>query len=172
MGTINYGSSNYITIGYKPEDPATFLQDPDFLEWIESEYPETDPEEMARETAAAYQEDCYIECENLLKAYSFYYYHVTIKYGYYEGFYIDIENNFGICYNDCYDRPEAQKEITKIKQFLIDCANLGLVEVWPGWCTSYKDYQATMNSIKEAVKEMRTEARTTPTWLQYERETA
>ena len=57
----------------------------------------------------------------------------------------------------------------EIKQFLIDCAGLGLVQCSPGWCTGYNDYNGTIKAIKAAIKEMRDELRTIPTWAQYNR---
>ena len=67
MGAVNYGSSDYISIGLNVSR--------DFEEW-EIEEIEND-------------------IETLLNEYNFYYFHVVIKPGYYEGFYIDIENNYG-----------------------------------------------------------------------------
>lgn len=80
------------------------------------------------------------------------------------------ENNFyPVALDGWEDRRDANKEITEIKQFLIACAGLGLVECSPGWCTGYNDYNGTIQAIKAAIKEMRSELKTIPTWLQYER---
>lgn len=91
------------------------------------------------------------------------------KYGNYEGFTLDIENNFPIAFDGWEDRREANKEITEIKEFLIACAGLGLVECSPGWCTGYNDYKGTIAAIKAAIKNMREEVKRTPTWAQYEK---
>lgn len=45
----------------------------------------------------------------------------------------------------------------------------GLVQCSPGWCTGYNDYKGTIVAIKAAIKEMREEVKTIPTWAQYER---
>lgn len=111
----------------------------------------------------------YKNIEIELKTHSFYYFHVVIKPGYYEGFTLDIENNFPVCYDSWEDKRAAQKEITELKQFLIDCAGLGLVKCSLGWCTGYSDYKGTIKAIKAAIKEMREEIKTVPTWAQYER---
>lgn len=95
--------------------------------------------------------------------------YITIKPGYYEGFTLDIENNFPVALDSWQDRRDANKEITEIKRFLIECAGLGLVECFPGWCTGYSDYNGTITAIRAAVKEMRDELRTIPTWTQYNR---
>ena len=43
---------------------------------------------------------------------------------------------------------------TQIKLFLLECVNAGLCQVFPSWCTSYKDYKTSVQAIKEAIKEM------------------
>lgn len=82
----------------------------------------------------------------------------------------------GMLYNKITERDkptgskkEAQKEITAIKNLLTECAGLGLVQCFPGWCTGYNDYKGTLAAIKAAVKEMRQEMRQAPTWSQYRR---
>lgn len=73
----------------------------------------------------------------LLKHFDFIIFHVAIKPGYYEGFYIDIENNYELCFDCWQDKRTAQKEITQLKEFLIGCVNMGMCKVSPGWVTSY-----------------------------------
>lgn len=148
MGTINYGTSDYITIGYN-------------LNWDDSEFETW--EEMENEKQLDI-EDMYTNIRAILNKYDFTFYHVVIKSGYYEGFYIDIENNFPYCYDSREDKREAQKEVTKLRAFLIECVNTGLVQVWPGWCTSYHTHIKSIEAIKTAIKEMRTEIKNIPTW--------
>ena len=177
MGAINYFTSDYITMGLKPYDVDDFTNDPDFLDFIRDEWGVdiTDHNavcDAARDEISTYYESDYenIECE--LSKHNFQYYHITIKPGYYEGFTLDIENNYPCFYDSWEYRREAQKEITEIKQFLIACAGMGLVKCCPGWCTGYSDYNGTIKAIGEAIKEMREESRTIPTWAQYCREGA
>lgn len=148
MGTINYGTSDYITIGYN-------------LNWDDSEFETW--EEMENEKQLDI-EDMYTNIRAILNKYDFTFYHVVIKSGYYEGFYIDIENNFPYCYDSREDKREAQKEVTKLRAFLIECVNTGLVQVWPGWCTSYHTHIESIEAIKTAIKEMRAEIKSIPTW--------
>ena len=157
MGAVNYYTSDYITLGLRPYDTEDFTDENGNIDYEEINYCyDADRENI----------------ENELEKYDFWYYHITIKPGYYEGFTLNIENNFPVALDDCYCRRQANKEITKIKSFLIDCAGLGLVQCFPGWCTGYNDYNGTIAAIKEAVKDMREELKTIPTWRQYERETA
>lgn len=154
MGAVNYITSDYITLGLRPYDTDDFTDENNNIDYDEINY-------------------CY-ECdyENIkheLEKHGFHYYHITIKPGYYEGFTLNIENNYPVALDSWEDRRDANKEITEIKQFLIACAGLGLVKCSPGWCTGYSDYNGTIQAIKAAIKEMRSELKTIPTWLQYER---
>lgn len=174
MGAINYFTSDYITMGVKPYDASDLENDNNFMEELQNEvneYGGTIEEALNNYISACYESDYEnIECE--LNKHNFQYYHITIKPGYYEGFTLDIENNFPIAFDGWEDKREAQKEITEIKQFLIACAGMGLVKCSPGWCTGYSDYNSTIKAIGEAIKEMREESRAIPTWAQYCREGA
>lgn len=140
MGTINYFTSDYITIGVNPDK-----LDQNDIEWLY---------------------DC---IKKELNKYSFWYYHVTIEPGYYEGFSIRIENNFPVAFDNFEEKREAQKEITQLKDFLLNCIEGGLCACFPGWCTGYLNYNDSRKKVSEATKEMRKEIASTPTWLWYER---
>lgn len=176
MGAINYGPSRYITMGIKPCEPSDLLADADFREWINEEYnfrPEDNESEaygIAADVAQDYDREDKDNAERLIETFGFFeYYHIAVKPGYYEGFYIDIENNRPIAFDSWEDRREAQKEISRIKKMLLTLADCGLCSVWPGWCTTYRDRSGTREDINKAIREMREEARSTPTWAQYER---
>ncbi len=154
MGVINYSTSDYITMGLRPYNLEDFT-DENGVDYDELRF----------------CQDCdYENIEAELDKHDFHYFHIEIKFGYYEGFMLDIENNFAIALDDWKDRRDMNKEITEIKQFLIDCAGFGLVQCFPGWCTGYNDYSGTIKAIKNAIKEMREEARTIPTYTQYIRQ--
>lgn len=162
MGTINYRTSDYITLAVRPYEREDFLKDADFMR----EYGEEEIERFI----SMYTEDDYYNIKALLEAHRFYYYHITLETGYYEGFSLDIENNFSVAYDDYIEKREAQKEITEIKQFLVDCVNSGMVQCFPSWGTTYLDREESLQGINNAIKAMREEAKKTPTWAQYERE--
>lgn len=171
MGAINYFTSDYITLGLRPYDTSDFESDSEGMEELQNEcdkYGGTLEDAIQDYIQSCYEAD-YANIETELAKHSFYYYHVVIKPGHYEGFSIDIENNFSVAFDNWEDKKDAQKEITELKQFLINCAGLGLVQCSPGWCTGYSDYSGTIAAIKEAVIEMREEVKQTPTWAQYER---
>ena len=110
-------------------------------------------------------QDDFDKIAGILENEHFYYFHIALKPGYYEGFSIDIEFNMGY-YFDCYqDKKDAQKEITRVKQFLIDCINeFNLRACSPGWCTKFYDYNESIERLKRAIKEMRETVNNTPTW--------
>ena len=147
MGTINYRTSDYITLGFNCSN-------------IEYE------DEFYRDIIC----DLYDQIKHRLEEERFYYFNITVEPGYYEGYFINIENNFPVAFDSYREKTEAQKEITAIKQFLIECINdFECVAVYPGWCTGYAGHKNTMKELSAAVTEMRTEVQTTPTWAQYER---
>lgn len=178
MGTINYSTSDYITLGIKPYDYVDFENNAEFMEEMlqkVEEYGGTLEDEIYSYIDELYLCDYRnIECE--LKKYRFENFRVEIDSGYYEGFSIKIENNFcgyytgnkWIDYFDSWeDRRDAQKGITEIKKFLKDCAGLGMVACYPGWRTGYCDYKETLKEISRAIKEMHQVVKDTPTWNQY-----
>ena len=175
MGSINYFTSDYITLGVKPYDTNDYIKDNDFMDFIREEWNVNTEDE--NEVLKAVNEQININYEadsenakSILNKYNFYYFHVVLKPGYYEGFALDIENIFGIAIDGWEDRREAQKEITQLKNCLLELAGVGFVACYPGWCTGYKDYNETIKAIKEAIKEIREEYKTIPTWRQYQKE--
>lgn len=156
MGTINYYTSDYITIGINPDDfRGDFDDENDDIIYYDD-----------------YINDLYDDIDSMLKGENFYYFHVALKPGYYEGFSIDIEFNFGYCLDSWQDRRDVQKEITRIYKFLLKCIEAGLCAVSPGWCTAYYDYNESLQRLKQAVKEMRATVQNAPTWATIRRKEA
>lgn len=166
MGTINYMTSDYITMGIKPYSEVTWENDPDFMKEAqeEAEYSGVSMEEWINGYIQMCYEDDAINARDIIEKYNLYYFNVKIELGYYEGLSIMIENNFGYCYDDAGEKREAQREITRIKKMLQELAGVGFVSCYPGWCTGYQDYKGTIEDIDEAIKEMRIEVKNTPTW--------
>ena len=145
MGAINYETSDFVTIGYNCNN----------IDYDESCYND-------------FIQDCYEQIEHLLKKENFYFFHISLEPGYYEGFSINIEFNFSICFDGWEDKKEAQKEITKIRAFLVNCINdFECCVVHPGWCTGYENYENSWKQLNAAIKEMRETVKTTPTWKNY-----
>jgi len=171
MGTINYGTSDYITLGIKPYDTDDFRNDKDFMKFIENEW-NVDLSDDTQVLDAIYDEindlyDCdRMNAQVIIDKYTLNYFKVTIEPGYYEGLYIDISLE-NAAFNDYKEKLDAQKEVTRIKSMMIDLAGCGYNSVYPGWCTTYHDYKTTLRHIKEAIKEMRADVKGTPTWKNY-----
>ena len=145
MGAINYGTSDYITLGYNCDN----------IDYEEEFYND-------------FIMDCYDQIKYRLKEEYFYYFHVTLEPGYYEGFYINIENNFPVWLDDYQEKQAAQKEITEIKKFLLECIyDYECYSCYPGWCTGYADYKNTLKDLDAAIWEMRNTIKNTPTYRQY-----
>ena len=142
MGAVNYGTGDYITLGLN-------------IDRVE--------DESEQNFMRGY-------VDAIIEKYGFCYFHVAAKSGYYEGFTIEIENNFPVAFDWYQEKQDAQKEITQLKKCLLElCKEAGLVEVFPGWCTGYSTEAETRDAIKKAVQEMRDDVRKTPTWTQYNR---
>ena len=141
MGAINYYTSDYITIGY---NLRAFDIDDDFYH--------------------DYITDYYEQVKSRLEDEYFYYWDVKIKPGYYEGFSIDIENNFPLVFNNYEEKREALTEISRLKNFLLECLlDFECCAVFPGWCTTYHNLKDSKKLLNKAVKEMRAEVKRTPT---------
>ena len=168
MGAINYYTSDYITLGVKPYDAQDFAQDEDFMQDANdriSKYGWTLEECIDDEILCNYNAD-EDNVSYILQKYPFHYYSITIKPGYYEGFTLNIENNFSVAYDSWKDKREAQKELTQLKKCLLECAGVGLVKCCPGWYTTYYNYKETCKAINETIKEMREEVKHIPTTAQ------
>ena len=169
MGTINYKTSDYITMGARIQNYSDFENDSYFLEELKEEIDRCGLENVIYSEIEENYNCDRLNVETYLNQHNFVFYHVTIEPGYYEGFSINIENNFPVAYNDREEKRQAQKEITELKQFLLDCAGAGIAVVYPGWCTTELNYNDSVNAIKAAIKEIREESKAIPTWLWYER---
>ena len=174
MGAVNYFTSDYITMGIEPYSAYDLENDPDFMDALQdevNEYGGTIDEALESYIQTLYETD-EMNIEFILEKYSFYYFHVAIKPGYYEGFTLDIESNLPVAFDGWKDKRAAQREITSLKKCLIECAGVGMVQCSPGWCTGYNDYKGTCKAIGIAIKVMRDEVNSTPTWTQYARANA
>lgn len=166
MGAINYKTSKYITLAIEPYDISDFTSDDVFMRELNNEVEEyggTVDESIEAYINSLYEED-YSNAECELEKLNVQYFNVSIQNGYYDGFSIDIDPNFLDDFNSWEEKRDAQKEVTKIKEFLINCANMGFVACYPHWCTTYLSREETIKEIAEAVKEMRADIKKTPTW--------
>lgn len=140
MGAINYGTSDIITLAVKPFD----LDDPDL-------------DGMTYDERADYAGDCYeADYDNaaaIIGHYSFSFFRVAPAWGYYEGVYIELLDNFWP--GSWADKRDALKEATRLKRLLLDLADVGFIRCTPGWCTGYSDHKGTVAAIRSAIRELK-----------------
>lgn len=125
MGTINYGTSQFITIGapdYNGDAEAYDLLE----DWVREK----------------------------LNQYNFEYYDLDIEYGYYEGFYINIQKNDSFYFLDVSDAKETapiiRNEIDGVCAALRELCELGCCVVHPGWATAYLNLEDSIKEIEFA----------------------
>lgn len=168
MGAINYKTSDYITLGVDLNKINNYYYSKEYEEECFKEYgKDININDFILEDKDYTILNMLENIQEILENYNFYYFHITIDDGYYEGFSINIENNFQVCFDDYKSKLDAQKEISQIKKCLLNFVNNGLVEVFPGWVTGYNNKENTKKSIKNAIKQMRQEVKNTPTYYTY-----
>lgn len=150
MGTINYGSNNYINMGMNLSiyDNIYNYEDRQFEYETELDY-------------------LWEEIKELLNKYTFEYFTIKLEPGYYEGFYIDID--FDYLWVDSYEKPLILKELTQLKQFLLQCCNYGIVKYSPGWCMGYYNEQETRKAIKQCIRNTKENIKKYPTYRTYKK---
>lgn len=142
MGAINYGSNNYFNIGM---DLSPDYDEYDYMG--EFNY-------LVEETQA------------ILEKYNFNYFNVDIEYGYYQGFYINIEFDY-LWLDNHAERLTVLKEITQLKKLLFELCYIGLVKFSAAWCMGYSSEPETKRAIKQAIKEMKQDFIKYPTYATY-----
>ena len=145
MGTINYTTSKYITLGLKPYN----------IEDIRADYMEDYSDDILYEIKSDIEDDDRKEVEKELENHSFNWWKVEVIPGYYEGFSIRITDNFDL-WLYASEKKEANKEVTEIKKLLcLLVDDFNLVSCCPFWCTTYHSPKESKQYIREAIKEMR-----------------
>ena len=166
MGTINHATSKFITLASIDYNHSDFENDADFLEEYKDEIEENGMFGTISRVIDEYLEDDAANIRYILNKYNFRYFSIEIEPGYYEGFSLQIEFVIDKIH-DSEDKRLAQKEITQLKQCLIECAGSGVTACWPGWCMKYFDYPETLRMIDDAAKEMRQAVKETQTDYTY-----
>ena len=155
MGTVNYKTSDIITLGLRPYEPQDFELDPDFMEDArrQSRLYGDNLNSIIYQTIADYTEDDQQTAEHIINRYSFEFFTVTIEPGYYEGFSVNIFNDLPGEYWDMEERQQALTDAANLGDMLKELVNTAcLVEVMPGWITTYHDTDRTLWDIRKAIK--------------------
>lgn len=147
MGAINYGCSDIINIGANL--PA---------------YDCVDEEDRECGLAA----DLEI-IHDILDKHSFDHFKVNIESGYYEGFFLRIEDPEYLYFDDKAEKRDFIKELTQLKRCLLECVYFGMVQYIPGWCTGYSSERETVLAIRAAIRDAKAKAEKAPCYRTYER---
>lgn len=155
MGTINYQTSEVITLGTAPED----------FEYVKNDFCEANdvsPDEV--NDSLIYDiisEDTLcqeIEANFLIDNYTFYWFRVNTKPGYYEGVQIIIEHELPEEFEIAGDKKDFLAECDTLQKLLLELHGIGFSVCHPWWCTTYEDYSTGRESIKNAIAELKTRA--------------
>lgn len=165
MGTVNYKTSDIITLGLKPWEPDDFLCDPDFMDMArrQSEEYGDDLDEIVYQAIADYTESDSETAQSIIDRYSFDFFTVTVEPGYYEGFSVNISDDLPGEYWDEEERKQALTDAANLGDLLKELVNTAcLVEVWPGWCTTYHDTDRTLKDIRKTIRGLLYDINDTP----------
>ena len=155
MGTINYRTSDYITLGIVPLDIYDVEHDADIMEELTEqvkEYGGTIEDAICSYIRDA-EDDDYDNIRYIIDDFRFDHIRVDIIPGYHAGFYLDIEFTPDDDLTDD-ERRNIRYELYQLENLLEKCADCGMVEVTPGWCTHYSTYDETLTAIHDAIGEM------------------
>lgn len=126
MGAVNFGTSEVITLGLVP---------------YENESDDT-----------SYEDDFANVC-GIINNYDFRFFTVSLKPGYYESFYLDIDYNLGDL--EDFEEEEINAEIDSLKRCLENCAAVDMQACKPGWVTTWFTYKDTIDMIEAAIADLR-----------------
>lgn len=79
----------------------------------------------------------------------------------------EYETELDYLWVDYYEKALILKELTQLKQFLLQCCENGLVKYSPGWCMGYYDEQTTIKAIKSSIRETKENIKKYPTYRTY-----
>ncbi len=182
MGAINYGTSYYfmntngkrdfakdITIGLKP---TSYYDDEEsgYADWLKDQKGFDEDFEASDRDRSEYDNEhdslIYEDVKNFLEStVTPDHYSVSLTNGYYEGFYLTIENDIPWIFDDSREKNEYLKDITVLKNTLTRLVKEhGLTVVYPGWCTGYADEKDTATEINEFIRNLRKEVKSVDTF--------
>lgn len=165
MGTINYGTSKYITMGI---DPYDFEQVKNcIIEDLQEDQEDITPGEISdqevydridfyyeadRDNAEYYLNELNLNTGN---------FSVKLNPGYYEGLYISIDYDI-LYFYDQDEKDETIQDAKKIIDLLKNLAGIGFQACHPFWYTTFKSYEETLKEIETAYNDMISDIDNTP----------
>lgn len=170
MGTINYGTSDYVTLGANIMY-SDYAEDEQLMEVLRQEVEEYGGtiDEHLQYYIDDNCENLYLEAKEIVDDYDFEFFKVELEFGYYEGFYLKLEQYLPILFDDYEERTRANKEVSKLKEMLLRLVDIGMRSCYPGWCTGWADREGSIKDIKGGVKKMRADIKEIMTYSRFER---
>ena len=157
MGTINYFTSDIVTMVHDSN-----LYDRDFIreECILNDS-DVDPDDVT-DADIDFIIDNFIndqisELENYVgfDAPAMEFFKLSVKYGYYEGAQLIIDDSTKYGFDSEEERADALKEADTLKTALLDVYELGFCACAPSWCPKYYNHDETTQEIDNAINDLK-----------------
>lgn len=157
MGTINYLTSDVITLVHDSS-----MYDRDFIrdECILNDS-DVAPDDVT-DSDIDFVIDNFIndqisELDNYVdfEAPSMEFFKLSVKYGYYEGAQLVVDDATKYGFDSVEERADALKEADTLKTALLDVYNLGFRACSPSWCSKYYNDDETRLEIDNAINELK-----------------
>lgn len=165
MGTVNYQTSDYITLASAP------LYSEDYSEYAEEQAEETGKsvEAIIGSLMSLGEEDSWIAAKEAAeKTTRNEFWKLDAVPGYYEGSQVVIHNELPESITD-EERQTALTEVDGLKVLLVGLVeNASFLETAPGWCPKWSARAETLESIDRAAEEMREAVLSVPAWKEAE----
>ena len=100
------------------------------------------------------------EIQEELDKNDFYYFNLSINFGYYRGFCLKLENNTKYIYQNSKEKAEVLKELTAIKKVLLELIKKGLLwGCYPSWIYNKLPTAETIKQVNAIIKELKQETK-------------
>lgn len=146
MGTVNYGTGEYITLAYQPV--------------------EDDSQENQEKFGDLYLN---MKVDSIFNEYGdFEFLEVIRDNGYYEGFYVAINTGdlVGAGFYNKDQMLDAFLELERVRKLLVELLDAGLFVCHPGWCTGWLNYGESLNEINQCIAKISSDISITPVYLE------
>lgn len=146
VGTVNYGTGEYITLAYQPV--------------------EDDSQENQEKFGDLYLN---MKVDSIFNEYGdFEFLEVIRDNGYYEGFYVAINTGdlVGAGFYNKDQMLDAFLELERVRKLLVELLDAGLFVCHPGWCTGWLNYGESLNEINQCIAKISSDISITPVYLE------
>ena len=181
MGSYNFASGNIITLGY---DGDYYTSDEELREWAIEQFETIEYlQELytlegyiklkAEEDYAEMINDCVSDIYNWVKRdiddtkLISGIINICIKPGYYSGFSVTVDINEWNYFDDWEEKELALSEVKDVQELLNNLVDEYMGVVYPGWCSTWANYEESKKAIKKAMAELRRKIKAIPCYSRY-----